>query len=214
LHCEQRCEYLLCPVCIETLEIIDPRDRCPFCFLENEESRVCSFCKKNHARLRIASAFDYIGPITSLVKGLKYQKMAYLAQIAASFMFLQWEKLKWKTPDMIIPVPRSWIRSYVFGYNHTTLLSKHLASYMEVPTSRILRRKNFEIPQTQKNEKQRRSLPSHQFILKSSPPVFGKVILLVDDVTTTLSTLHACAQVLKRHHPQKIYALTLCRAVP
>lgn len=162
----------------------------------------------------MASVFDYLGPVKTLIKCLKYQKTSYLAEIFSSFMFLQWERLDWETPDLIIPIPRSWIRRFAYGYNQSALLAKHLSQNMKVPYFEPLRRKNFDVPQTLKNKTERTMLSSLQFILKHPEQLAGKTLLIVDDVMTTLATLESCAEVLKTANPKKIYALTLCRSLP
>jgi predicted amidophosphoribosyltransferase len=43
--------------------------------------------------------------------------------------------------------------------------------------------------------------------------VSGKIVLLIDDVMTTGSTLNRCAEVLLDENPLGIYALTFCRAL-
>jgi predicted amidophosphoribosyltransferase len=44
--------------------------------------------------------------------------------------------------------------------------------------------------------------------------VSGKVILLVDDVTTTGATMAACSDALRKAGAKTVYALTLARALP
>jgi predicted amidophosphoribosyltransferase len=43
--------------------------------------------------------------------------------------------------------------------------------------------------------------------------VAEKNVLVIDDVVTTGSTLHACAQSLKRNHAKNVYGLTPARKV-
>ena len=43
--------------------------------------------------------------------------------------------------------------------------------------------------------------------------VSGKSVLVVDDVTTTGSTLNACAEALRYSNARQVYGLTLARAV-
>jgi predicted amidophosphoribosyltransferase len=56
-------------------------------------------------------------------------------------------------------------------------------------------------------------LEGKTFVLKEQQFLQDKCILLVDDVMTTGSTLKKCAEALREDYPEKIYGITLCRAI-
>lgn len=214
LHCEAEVEeskQLFCKGCSPSFELIDPTSRCVFCFNEMENQKVCAECKINRRpRLKMASALDYLGAVCSLVKNLKDGKLPYLAQTAAAFMVAQLIRLDWPTPDIIVPVPN---RNGFFSTDHAQLIAQDLARRLNKPCQSLIKRRLGDLSQARLSKKQRSQLPADSFYLKKGTVLDGKLILLVDDVLTTGSTLHNCFQALSEAFPAQTYALTLARTI-
>ncbi|MBA3816982.1 MAG: ComF family protein, partial [Parachlamydiaceae bacterium] len=109
LHCRESLEHqfpLFCQSCLNLLEIIDHATRCPFCFtseINTESETCCPDCRQNPQIMRrIAAAFDYEGPASTLIKQLKYGGQPYLAEGAGAFLTAQFIRLEWPMPDYII----------------------------------------------------------------------------------------------------------------
>src|SRR5262249_36743813 len=109
LHCSQglhQPDYLLCKSCLDLLEIIDPSQRCQFCFTEDcdPKRRLCAECHGRHSIFEgMGAVFDFIGPAAALVKKMKYSNMPYLSRGAAAYMTTQFCQLNWPMPDLIVP---------------------------------------------------------------------------------------------------------------
>src|SRR5438128_1289819 len=95
LHCNKmlgQAKHILCEDCLPLLELIDPIERCPYCFSSTycPEQRVCEECQKRAPVLdRIAAAFDYVGPAATMLKQLKYGNQKHLARGCSSYMAAQ-----------------------------------------------------------------------------------------------------------------------------
>lgn len=214
LHCDSHLEKgrtLFCCGCSGYFELIDPFSRCQFCFAENEGRAPCAEClKKKRWHLKMGAALDYMGGVSSLIKGIKYGRMPYLAKTASAFMAAQFERLKWPDPDMIIPVPR---REWFRGENHAHLLGKSLAERLHTRCLPLIKRRAGDFSQARLSREQREKLPISSFFLKKRELIEDKIILLVDDVMTTGTTLRHCADSLGSAFPAKIFALTLARSM-
>jgi ComF family protein len=218
LHCNMLIgptDPLFCQFCAELLELIDPKERCITCFgLIEKENTPCSICVKKVSVLdRMAAAFDYIGPAASLIKKLKYANQPYLASGAAAFLAAQFERLNWPFPDVLIPVPLSFTHWLDRGYNQSALLAEYLAQFLQVPIDHVLTRKSGDYSQAGLTLEQRQGLEGKSFKMRQGFDVQDKTLLLIDDVTTTGSTLKKCAETLLEGCPAHIYALTFCRAL-
>lgn len=207
---------LLCDPCQEQLQLVDWKERCPYCFTADfeVENRVCTACRENPPLLnRVAAAFDYIGPGASLIRHLKYSGKPYLAKGCAAYLAAQFLELDWPMPDVIIPVPITFTHWFERGYNQSRLLADHLGEILNKPVQEAIKRKSGEYSQAGLSKKQRLQLGSSQFSIKKDQQLQDKCLLLIDDVMTTGSTMRKCAEVLLQDCPASIYGLTVCCAI-
>ena len=200
-------DSLLCNLCGSFLELLDPKDQCPFCFAHSHtKSKRCLI--KDSVIYRAAAALEYGGPASSLVKQLKYDRQNYISKGLAAFLVSQYLRLNWPKPDVVIPVPQAFLQSMIRGYNHSYLIAKDFAHMIQAPVFQSLKRRFGAIPQASLPKDQRQKLNSSCFFVKGE--LLDKTVLIIDDVMTTRATLIACAEALQEAYPAKIYALTVC----
>lgn len=218
LHCSlllAPSKELLCSSCASLLQLIDPKERCLACFnLKEHEQERCRSCI-DHPLLfyRLAAAFDYEGPASSLIKHLKYYNQPYLARGLAAFLAAQFVNLDWPFPDALIPVPISWTHHFDRGYNQSALLARELAAFLKVPVWDVLKRRSGDYSQAGLNLTQRQSLNGERFTVKADHALEDKTLLLIDDVLTSGQTLNRCAEILLEYYPASLYGLTVCRSM-
>ncbi len=217
LHCEKRMKnhaYPFCFSCKEELELLNPEYRCVHCFsLLEEKKMLCENCAQQKAPYkRVASVFEYLSPAGSLVKALKYQSRVDFAKTLAAFMVIQFEQLGWPRPELIVPAPQTWLRSLERGFNQSKLIAEHMSEMLEIEMQDVLKRKAGGFSQNKLSKEARKDLDESLFTLKKNADLSDKVILLIDDVMTTSSTIRCCGKALQEGLPKSIYALTFCFA--
>ena len=106
--------------------------------------------------------------------------------------------------DMIIPVPLHWRRRWSRGYNQAEIIAEGVSAELGVPMRKeILKRTRLTQTQTRLEVIEKAENVAGAF--KVEVPVTGlKHILLIDDVFTTGSTLHACFQALREVYPYPV----------
>ncbi len=219
LYCEERLpptDLVLCSSCASLLELIDVSERCSTCFnpLPNPHRLICQRCSHYPSHyFRIGAAFNYEHLPSALVKQLKYGNHPALSKGMAAFLVAQLHRLNWPLPDAIVPVPMSFIRRLDRGYNQSLLLAQEMGKMLNRPVWELLKRRSGDFSQAALNFEQRSKLEGHSFKLRQSPSIQDKVLLVVDDVMTTGSTLERCAEVLREGSPSTLYALTFCRTL-
>lgn len=209
LSCQEPLEKkvkIFCSQCREELFLINPKERCPYCFLE------CHSCREEDTPFAaVASALEYNPVSSKLISKLKYGGAFYLAHGSASLLALQFLNLGWEIPDFIVPIPLSFSRLLTRGYNQSALLAENLSKILDTKMASLLKKIGYTQPQASLNLAQREASFLTFALKKNAPLLEDKVVLLIDDVMTTRKTLTAAANALLEGCPSKIYALTLCR---
>lgn len=157
----------------------------------------------------VSAAFEYIGPITTLIPQLKYGNKYWLAEGLGGYMAAQFLQMDWPIPDVIAPVPMAWNKSLARGYNQSYLLAASVGKILKVPVKPLLKRRCGDFSQAGLTKERRIGLDGQNIRLKRS--VYDQTVLLIDDVITTGSTLKRCGEALLEGCPSKIYALSLAR---
>ena len=156
----------------------------------------------------IVAAYRYGGGAREGVRALKYQNQVRLAPFFAQAITLPPD---WRI-DRVVPVPLHPLKQWLRSYNQSDLLAKELCKrYALLQQNDLLRRTRFTKSQTKLNEFERAKNVSQAFL--ASPEARGKSILLIDDVTTTHSTLLACAVALKQAGATRVYAACATAAI-
>ena len=112
----------------------------------------------------------------------------------------------------VVPVPLHPKREYERGFNQ----AEDLAIYLGPPVARLLKRtrhtqSQIELP---KHRRQENVKDAFAFVPDPRPPIPDpRIVVLVDDVSTTGATLDACARVLKSAGVKEVRALTAARVV-
>ena len=155
----------------------------------------------------------YTGVARELVHGLKYAERFE----AARFMSAQMARTgAWLLADaqLLVPVPLNKWRYRIRKFNQAALLAKLVADGCEVPVCHdALVRVRATRSQVGLTAGQRRRnvggafrVPEHR-----KADVFGRSVVLVDDVITTGSTMEACARTLLRAGARSVDLLAFAR---
>jgi predicted amidophosphoribosyltransferase len=99
------------------------------------------------------------------------------------------------------------------GYNQSELLAKELANQLEFPILSLAKKQRYTVSQLQLQRAQRTNNLKSVFVahhLEAIP--HNAIVLFVDDVTTTGSTLLEIAKVVKKGRPDvKIWGAVVAR---
>lgn len=114
---------------------------------------------------------------------------------------------------LVVPVPLHPARLAERGYNQAALLARSLATSAELPldVSALVRTRNTP-QQARLARDDRLTNVDGAFAVPSAKRVAGRAILLVDDVSTTGSTLLACEAALRAAGASQVSSLVLAQA--
>lgn len=187
---------------------------CDKCGIPVRKSGLCEKCQSNppvYRQMRSWAVFD--SPIQNALHTLKYRRNitgfgdALAKQMADSVRALHW------SVDVIVPVPLGRKRLQERGYNQVALVARPLAYELGLAYSPDLLWKTRETrSQVGLNMQERRENVSKVYQAHPSA-VKRRAILLMDDVSTTGSTIAACTEALLAAGAQAVYVLTIARAL-
>lgn len=164
-------------------------------------------------RLRSAAVHD--GIVRDLVLSLKYRDRTDLAPMMASWM-LRASDGTVAACDGIIPVPLHRTRLFSRKYNQAAELARHLSRLSGKPLlATTLLRVKRTTQQVGLGAKARQDNVRGAFVLSEhrAADVFGRRIVLVDDVYTTGATVAAATRALKKAGAADVTVLTFARVV-
>lgn len=177
---------------------------------------LCRRCLERPPEFSIhRSCGRYDGVLKDVVLLYKYRRVSMLSRVLADFAgrALAGREEIWSGVDRLVPVPLHRIRRKERGFNQAQLLTRELARTrgIEALENCLIKTKNV-LPQTTLRAGERETNTRGAYSVKRARRLAGKVVLLVDDVFTTGSTLRECSRVLRLAGAADVRALTLAQA--
>ncbi len=160
--------------------------------------------------MRSWAVFD--SPVQNALHTMKYRGNVALGDALAAQMQDFLRSLQWKI-DMMIPIPLGKQRLKERGYNQVAIVARPLAYHLGLDYApQALWKSRDTRSQVGLNISQRRENVQNAYQADRSV-VNGKSILLMDDVSTTGSTLSSSTEALLAAGARDVYALTIARAL-
>ncbi len=208
----------ICPECLSGMH----RVRSPLCRhcgvpfeAGPDEDRFCERCLREPPSYEIArSLFVYEGTVVEAVHRLKYAGKTRLADIFGPQLAGPARACLPPSADpLVMPVPLHLERLRERGFNQSLLLSRHVARETGFDLDWLSLRRTRPTPsQATLGKGRRRENVRDAFAVDAPAAVQGRDVLLVDDVSTTGSTLEACSRALLQSGVERVFGLTLARA--
>ncbi len=223
-----------CELCSSLLEYSEERVICRSCweriipftssyclccgrFFEGSvELHLCQDCLEKRPPFTTHRSYGrYKGKLKDAILLYKYRRFQVLGGDFARLIFrrLGKEENIWWKADVIIPVPLHPKRQKKRGFNQAQVIAAGLARIKGIKLEEgvLVKVKNV-LPQTFLEIEERKKNVSGAFRVVDKERIKGKIVILVDDVYTTGSTVKECSMVLKEAGAKEVRALTLAQA--
>ena len=219
--------FYVCPDCFVKIPI-QKSFFCYICARRSPDGKTCKDCKSKTgsilAGLLIASDWNNLF-VRQIIYECKYRFIKDLSSPLADLLiiFLNQSGFFIQRPNIniesyiLVPVPLHKRRLSWRGFNQAELIANRLGHYLKFPVlNNALIRNRHTPPQMDIKDKQERiKNVSSAFALNNeiddAEKLKGKIVILIDDVCTTGSTLEECAKVLKLLRPKEIWGLVVAR---
>lgn len=181
-------------------------NRCPFCGMVIGTSRY--YCEDCYRYLpfavgraepppgisRLYACCRYMRRVRGAVHMLKFRGLIYPAD---TFALMMSRMLEGVNADVLVPVPSGWRSVRKRGFSTANLLAKRISSRLGISMMRAVKAAPDKEEQKTLSVKARYENAKSSFYPDSRCDVRGKRVLLIDDVSTTGSTLAAIAMLLR-----------------
>jgi len=158
---------------------------------------VCEECRKAPPLFRIARSLGpYRDPLKKAVLALKYKHRQRLAGPLGRLIGEMLHEDLVNGLPVVVPVPMSSRRRLERGYNQAELLARALANSLKLPMANCLAKTRETLAQSGLDRQERLLNLTGAFKVITGEAIWGKEVLLVDDVLTTGATAGECARVL------------------
>lgn len=175
-------QHDICPSCAKNLPYIEPEK-----ILRKIGNHTC------------AVTFYYEDPVRSGIHLLKFRKRSSCAKVFAPYLVQTVSEVFAGEFDTVTFVPISFQRRSRRGFDQTQLLARHAAALWDAKCSRIFWKVRNNPPQsTVKTAQARQKNVENVFRIRPGARVAGRRFLLIDDLTTSGSTLTVCADLLMK----------------
>jgi ComF family protein len=154
---------------------------------------------------------DERSPLIEALHHFKYGRDITLAPVLGAFLA---DRCPLRVDhDLVVPVPLGLARLRWRGFNQAAMLARVLAARRRRPWHPMaLERCRATPPQVGLGRDDRRRNVAGAFAVRDRAAVYGRTILLVDDVLTPGATVEECAKTLRRAGALRVDVVALARA--
>jgi ComF family protein len=200
-RCRDNAQDISFPLCIRCRnQITDPRMGCA--------------CNDGAAVSVLWTCGMFDGFYRAVIHAIKYHGLLPLSKTAAEILASRIrETQKMPAIDLMVPIPLHWSRHLQRGFNQSELIAEHLGALLDTEVSnKVLRRVKRTKDQTRLSAKEREANMRGAFAPTGRRELADRRILLVDDVTTTGSTLNEAAAALRQAGCRNVFAAVVAVA--
>lgn len=200
--------------------------RCVFCHrIKDGDNGTCPECAKKLEYTSAAGArttgeffeecfspFYYEGLVRESILRYKFQDREIYAQVYGKYLADCVRQHFSGKYDLISWVPLSKRRRRKRGYDQAQVLAEAMSRELGETPVRVLRKKR-DIPAQSgiKGAEKRRANVLGVYETQNEELVYGKTVLLVDDVVTTGATLSECARTLRMSGAAKVICVSMAK---
>lgn len=188
---------------------------CIYCEQKSSGGLTHPWCKKPFGVDGYLGIFYYNTTLKKIIKGIKYR----LITDAWGDFFSLWENnlesfyiFKKNVPEALLqPIPLHRERYLKRGFNQSDYIARFFSKKLHYPTISILNRARNTPPQAQLKIYDRHNNLRGAFKANYIAGLHNTIIILVDDVVTTGSTVYEAASALKKEGAGKVFVFSVAK---
>jgi len=202
---------LICGTCKNEFRYINE----PYCAkcgkeLEEEEREYCGDCRRHRHLYDGGRAVFAYKDISDSIYRFKYKgRQEYAAYYAGCMASRLGSWIAMCSPDALVPVPIYDAKKRVRGYNQAEVLAQELGRLMNIPVeTKLVKRVRKTAPMKDLSVRERQNNLKRAFKICRND-VKLSIIIIIDDIYTTGSTIDAMSHEFKKAGVERIYFITI-----
>jgi competence protein ComFC len=210
----------ICSKCLSEISFIK-QPYCPFCRKATPDGCFCDGCKKETYLDGVIICAQYDESVVKdAIHQFKYEFVFDIGKTLGDIMGRKLISLKDKKFDIIASVPLHKKRIAYRGFNQAEVLAKRILALLNkvqtgehktVLDTKILARTRYTTPQMELDRDGRLKNVKDAFECLKPEYIKNKSILLIDDITTTCTTLNECAKALKESGSGSVWGIVIAQ---
>lgn len=172
--------------------------------LKVQDRLISEFDSDNLAISKVISLFN-VKEVPEVLHPIHLFKYMGIVQIGEEFGKMLSKLIPIEDYDILVPVPIHHARKRERGFNQSEVFANSIEKYTDIPVCKeaIIRTK-YTYSQVNLNRKERKINLNRKFKVIAPKQIYGKRILLLDDVITTGTTANTCAETLLKSGALKV----------
>ena len=209
----------LCKACVGSIESLAGVPTCEVCAAPMHPRLAsrgrCPSCRsKRPPFARLIVAGNYRGKLQDVIAAMKYGDQPALARPVGALVMHALEHarpvVERERIDRVVPVPLTRRRLRERGFNQAELIARAVADWTESPLGEHdLVRRDERSPQARLSASARKTLSAGVFEARHA--VWGRRVVLVDDVVTTGTTIRMATRALKAGGAREVIVVAAAR---
>lgn len=182
--------------------------RCYKCQKHSVDSAVCKNCRRKTKLRYVWVATEYRDVAKRLIHTLKFEHTRQAAEIIAEYLDESVPYLDEQALVVHIPTASKRIRQR--GYDQAELIARFFSSKRGIKYANVLKRSG-QSRQVGAKRQQRHEQLQHAFWVSRKKTIENRTIILIDDVSTTGSTIEAAAKAMKDNGAGSVYGVVFAQ---
>jgi ComF family protein len=205
----------MAPISGETCEVCG--ERLPG-LQQDFKGQACATCQQAPPLFQKAGAYgSYDGGLRELIHLLEYDRAEPAASVLGKMLAEAVAKLEVPARLLVVPVPLHRSKRRQRGFNQAELIARKALKELARPGTElvadVLERHRDTVSQIGPTRSQRSENIRGTFRVAHPNRVWGRDVLLVDDVLTTGTTASECARVLRKAGAKQVWVATVARTL-
>lgn len=168
---------------------------------------------ENGGVMRVISAYAYTGKVRNAIRDYKFNgRRRYGENFAIAIKDVILNECLGEKFDIITSVPLSKQGRRERGYNQSEVVARQVGKMLEIPYCEAIKKVKNNHKQHKLGKKDREINVKNVYSAANEKVIYGKKILLCDDIITTGNTLKECAQELIKCGCIKVISVTIAQS--